>query len=138
MRSRRSRCTARSIRASSIRARRRRRSRRPPTTTGTCSAIKDGGIYGSFWGIKGTEDIGGGYKVNFKLQGVFNSSNGKLGLADTTGGTAVFNQQTTVGLSGPFGTFDAGRQFTPMIYAMADTDVRAAQYFGSILAPGSD
>ena len=36
--------------------------------------------------MKGTEDIGGGYKVNFRLQGVFNSGNGKLGLADTTGG----------------------------------------------------
>ncbi|WP_028222808.1 porin [Paraburkholderia oxyphila] len=96
-------------------------------------AFKDAGIYSSFWGMKGTEDIGGGYKVNFRLQGVFNSGSGKLGLADTTGGTAVFNQQTTIGISGPFGTFDAGRQFTPMIYAMADTDVRNAQYFGSIL-----
>ena len=96
-------------------------------------AFKDAGIYSSFWGLKGTEDIGGGYKVNFRLQGVFNSGTGKLGLADTTGGTAVFNQQTTVGVSGPFGTLDAGRQFTPMIYAMADTDVRNAQYFGSIL-----
>uniref|UniRef100_UPI0015CD842E porin n=1 Tax=Burkholderia guangdongensis TaxID=1792500 RepID=UPI0015CD842E len=95
---------------------------------------KDAGIYSSFWGLKGTEDIGGGYKVNFRVQGVFNSGTGKLGLADTTGGTAVFNQQTTVGISGPFGTFDAGRQFTPMIYAMADTDVRNAQYFGSILS----
>ena len=95
--------------------------------------IKDGSLYGSFWGIKGSEDIGGGYKVNFRLQGVFNSSNGKLGLPDTTGTTAVFNQQATIGVSGPFGTFDAGRQYTPMIYAMADTDVRAAEYFGSIL-----
>ncbi|CAE6871428.1 Outer membrane porin protein 32 [Paraburkholderia aspalathi] len=96
-------------------------------------AFKDAGIYSSFWGLKGTEDIGGGYKVNFRLQGVFNSGNGKLGLADTTGGTAVFNQQSTIGLSGPFGSVDFGRQFTPMIYAMADTDVRASQYFGSIL-----
>ena len=95
---------------------------------------KDAGLYSSFWGIKGTEDIGGGYKVNFELQGVFNSGTGKLGLADTTGGTSVFNQQTTVGISGPFGSFDAGQQFTPMIYAMADTDVRGAQYFGSILS----
>ncbi|MGA7779841.1 MAG: porin [Paraburkholderia sp.] len=94
---------------------------------------KDGGIYSSLWGIRGTEDIGGGYKVNFKLQGVFNSGTGKLGLADTTGGTAVFNQQTTIGLSGPFGTFDVGRQFTPMTYAMADTDVRGSQFFGSTL-----
>ncbi|CAB3805366.1 Outer membrane porin protein 32 [Paraburkholderia caffeinitolerans] len=97
-------------------------------------ALKDAGIYASFWGIRGTEDIGGGYKVNFRLQGVFNSTTGKLGLADTAGATAVFNQQTTIGLSGPFGSIDAGRQYTPMIYAMADTDVRNAQYFGSILS----
>lgn len=101
--------------------------------SGHVFAFKDAGIYSSFWGLKGAEDIGGGYKVNFRLQGVFNSGSGKLGLADTTGGTAVFNQQTTIGISGPFGTLDAGRQFTPMIYAMADTDVRNAQYFGSIL-----
>ncbi|MGF6542834.1 putative porin [Paraburkholderia youngii] len=83
--------------------------------------------------MKGSEDIGGGYKVNFKLQGVFNSTNGKFGLSDTPGTTAIFNQFATIGVSGPFGTFDAGRQIIPMIYAMAETDVRGAQYFGSIL-----
>lgn len=100
---------------------------------GKVFAFKDAGIYSSFWGMKGTEDIGGGYKINFRLQGVFNSGTGKFGLADTAGATAIFNQQATVGVSGPFGTFDAGRQFAPIIYAMADTDVRAGQYFGSIL-----
>ncbi|MGF6602087.1 putative porin [Paraburkholderia sp. GAS448] len=101
--------------------------------TGSVFALKDGGIYASNWGLKGTEDIGGGYKVNFKLQGVFNSTNGKFGLSDTPGVTAMFNQYAAVGVSGPFGTVDAGRQIVPMIYAMADTDVRSAQYFGSIL-----
>lgn len=101
--------------------------------TGKIYQLKDGGIYASFWGLKGSEDIGGGYKVNFKLQGVFNSTNGKFGLSDTPGTTAIFNQFATIGVSGPFGTFDAGRQIIPMIYAMAETDVRGAQYFGSIL-----
>ncbi|CAG4886706.1 porin [Paraburkholderia gardini] len=101
--------------------------------TGKVYAFKDGGIYASIWGLKGAEDIGGGYKINFKLQGSFSSGSGKLGLADAPGATAVFNQQTTVGVSGPFGTIDAGRQIVPMIYAMYDTDVRGAQYFGSIL-----
>ncbi|CAG4892910.1 Outer membrane porin protein 32 [Paraburkholderia saeva] len=95
--------------------------------------IKDGGIYSSYWGMKGSEDIGAGYKITFKLQGVFNTTNGKLGLADTPGATAIFNQFATVGASTPFGTFDAGRQIIPMIYAMSETDVRGAQYFGSIL-----
>ncbi|WP_213309193.1 porin [Paraburkholderia sacchari] len=101
--------------------------------TGHVFSFKDAGLYSSFWGLKGTEDLGGGYQANFRLQGVFNSGSGRLGLADTTGGTAVFNQQTTIGLSGPFGSFDLGRQFTPMIYAMADTDVRGSGNFGSIL-----
>jgi predicted porin len=95
--------------------------------------LKDGGIYSSFWGLKGSEDIGGGYKITFKLQGTFNTTNGKSGLSDTPGTTALFNQYATVGATGPFGTFDAGRQIVPMIYAMAETDVRGAQYFGSIL-----
>jgi predicted porin len=95
--------------------------------------LKDGGIYSSIWGLKGTEDIGGGYKINFKLQGSFTSNNGRTGLSDTPGTIAVFNQFATIGASGWFGSVDAGRQIIPMIYAMADTDVRGAQYFGSIL-----
>ena len=95
--------------------------------------LKDAGFYSSNWGLKGAEDLGGGYKVNFKLQASFNSGNGKVGLAGAPGASAMFNQQTTVGISGAFGSIDAGRQIVPMIYAMADTDVRNAQYFGSIL-----
>jgi predicted porin len=100
---------------------------------GSLYRYKDGGIYASFWGMKGTEDIGGGYAVNFRLQGVFDSGTGKLGLSDTAGIPALFNQVATVGVSGPFGTVNMGRQIVPMAYAMADTDVRSGQYFGSIL-----
>jgi predicted porin len=100
---------------------------------GSVYRFKDGGIYSSLWGMKGTEDIGGGYAVNFKLQGTFDTGTGKPGLSDTAGVAAQFNQIATVGVSGPFGTFNAGRQIVPMAYAMADTDVRSAQYFGSIL-----
>ena len=95
--------------------------------------LKDGGIYSSLWGLKGAEDLGGGYKVNFKLQGSFNSATGKTGLSGTPNASAIFNQQATVGVSGPFGSIDLGRQIVPMIYAMADTDVRNTAYFGSVL-----
>ena len=94
---------------------------------------KDAGIAQSLWGMRGIEDIGGGYSVTFKLQGAFSLTSGKIGIAGTPTTTAVFNQQTSVGVAGPFGTIDAGRQIVPMIRAMADTDVRNAQYFGSIL-----
>ena len=94
---------------------------------------KDGGIYASAWGLKGSEDIGGGYRVNFKLQGEFDSGTGRFNLADTPGAVAQFNQIATVGVSGPFGTLNFGRQIVPIAYAMADTDVRGAHYFGSTL-----
>ncbi|MDN7673116.1 porin [Burkholderia oklahomensis] len=101
--------------------------------TGAVVRFKDGGVYSSLWGIKGSEDLGGGYRANFRLQGAFDSGAGKFGLGDTPGAVASFNQIATVGVSGPFGTFNVGRQIVPMIYAMADTDVRAARFFGSIL-----
>lgn len=94
---------------------------------------KDSGISQSVWGMRGIEDIGGGYKVTFKLQSAYSTTNGKMGLADAPTTTAIFNQQASLGVAGPFGSIDAGRQIVPMIYAMADTDVRNAQYFGSIL-----
>ncbi|TDG08160.1 porin [Paraburkholderia guartelaensis] len=100
---------------------------------GSIFALKDGGIYSSIFGMKGTEDLGGGYAANFKLQGSFNSSTGQTGLNSSATASAMFNQVTTVGVSGPFGKIDFGRQFAPMAYAMAETDVRNAQYFGSTL-----
>jgi predicted porin len=95
--------------------------------------FKDAGIYSSNWGMTGTEDLGGGYRVNFKLQGTFDSGTGKSGLSDTPGVAAMFNQIASVGVSGKFGSVNAGRQIAPMAYAMAETDVRGGRWFGSIL-----
>jgi predicted porin len=101
--------------------------------TGSVFGLTNGGLYGSFLGFTGSEDIGGGYKVNFKLQGSFSAATGSLQLADTPGASALFSQQASVGVSGPFGRLDLGRQIVPMAYAMAETDARGSQYFGSIL-----
>ncbi|KIG11121.1 porin [Caballeronia concitans] len=101
--------------------------------TGSVFRYKDGGIYSSFWGLLGTEDLGGGYRLNFKLQSAFNTGTGAMGLPDTAGTVALFNQIARVGVSGPFGSFDVGRQIAPIAIAMVDTDVRHAQYFGSVL-----
>lgn len=95
--------------------------------------FKDAGIYSSNWGITGTEDLGGGYRVNFKLQGTFDTGNGRAGLSDTPGVTAAFNQIASVGVAGPFGSVNAGRQIAPMAIAMAETDARGGRWFGSIL-----
>jgi predicted porin len=95
--------------------------------------LKDGGLASSVYGLKGTEDIGGGYKINFRLQGSFDSPTGKFALSDTPNTPAIFNQVASVGVSGVFGKIDFGRQYAPMAYAFVDTDVRGAAFFGSVL-----
>jgi len=88
---------------------------------------------GSMFGLTGSEDLGGGYRANFKLQGSFSLTNGRSGLPDAPGASSLFTQVSTVGLQGWFGRIDFGRQYAPMAYALSDTDTRSAQYFGSIL-----
>ncbi len=103
------------------------------TNNGKVTALKDGGIGQSFWGVRGSEDLGGGLKANFNLQGNFQSDTGTFGGPNSSGTTSLFNQQANIGLSGDFGAFQMGRVISPMYFAMQSTDVRGAAYFGSVL-----
>ena len=59
----------------------------------------------SLWGLKGAEDLGGGYKAVFQLEGSFNTMTGA-----GPGGGGLFNRWATVGLSNDqYGTFTMGR-----------------------------
>lgn len=62
-------------------------------------------IYGNQFGFTGKEDLGGGLKAIFKLEGSFNSGTGAL----KTSGT-LFSQDAFVGLTGNFGRLTLGRQ----------------------------
>ena len=68
--------------------------------------IMSGGHTGSRWGLKGSEDLGGGLKANFQLE---------QGFAVDTGaaidGTKQFSRVALVGLSGNFGSVTLGRQY---------------------------
>ncbi|HEY4072162.1 MAG TPA: porin [Herbaspirillum sp.] len=63
----------------------------------------------SRWGIIGKEDIGNKMAVIFKLEDGFLSDTGAGDTANT-----IFSRQSTVGLTGGFGTVNVGLQFTPM------------------------
>jgi predicted porin len=65
-----------------------------------------GGIEQSRWGLRGTEDLGGGLKAIFNLESGFNINNGTLA---NNGG--LFNRQAYVGLSSDYGTVTLGRQY---------------------------
>jgi predicted porin len=69
------------------------------------------GEYGSRWGLKGTEDLGGGLSTIFKLESGFFLENGQ----SSYGGT-LFGRQAYVGLSDShYGTVTLGRQYDSVV-----------------------
>ncbi|MBU7572303.1 MAG: porin [Hydrogenophaga sp.] len=71
--------------------------------------VTSGQQQGSRWGLRGTEDLGGGLKATFLLESGFNADVGTLGQ-----GGRLFGRQGYVGLGGNWGTVRLGRQYTPM------------------------
>jgi predicted porin len=76
-----------------------------------------GGLQTSRFGLKGSEDLGGGLKANFLLEAGFDPSTGAANNYTNpyTGAvsTAVFGRQAWVGLSGGFGELKFGKMWTP-------------------------
>ena len=76
---------------------------------GTLTRVISGGLMGSRWGLRGSEDLGGGLKAVFRLEGGFNIDDGNLGQ-----GGRLFGREATVGLSSAtLGTVTLGRNPTP-------------------------
>jgi predicted porin len=72
-------------------------------------AMQSGNVSGSRWGLRGTEDLGGGLKAVYTLENGFSTDTGALGQ-----GGRLFGRNAFVGLEGGFGRFAAGRQTTPL------------------------
>ncbi|GAB2890415.1 porin [Paraburkholderia jirisanensis] len=77
-----------------------------PAGKATASALREesGNLAGSRWGLRGSEDLGGGMKAVFVLESGFNLNNGTLGQ-----GGRMFGRKAYVGLSTPYGTVTLGR-----------------------------
>jgi predicted porin len=74
-----------------------------------------GGLSTSFWGFGGKEDLGGGYKAIFAIEGFFRPQNGAYG---SFNGDPLFSRNAYVGLSTPAGTITLGRQ-SSLLYLQA-------------------
>lgn len=92
---------------------------------GASAALTSGGVSGSRFGFKGTEDLGGGLKANFLLEQGFSIDSGT-----TTTGQA-FSRQSYVGLSGGFGEVKVGKMWT----AYDDISGATNPVFDSVLSP---
>lgn len=91
-------------------------------TGGSKAALESSQLSVSRWGFKGTEDLGGGLKANFNLEGTLANDTGAAGagigalpapvggFSQSGSGTSLFDRNATVGLSGNFGSVNFGRQ----------------------------
>ncbi|GAB7543893.1 porin [Cupriavidus sp. 8B] len=84
------------------------------------------GTVPSRWGLRGTEDLGGGLKANFALESGFGPDTG----ASNQGGR-LFGRQAWVGLSNNWGQISFGRQYTMLFWAMLDSDILGPNAYGS-------
>ena len=84
------------------------------------SATQNNGT--SRWGMRGTEDLGGGLKAGFNFES-------QVSLLDGATSAALFARAANVTLSGGFGSVKAGRSLTPSWYGtMAWELTQSANY----------
>ena len=109
------------------------------TNIGTLKSVGSGGESGSRWGLRGSEDLGGGLKANFILEQGFDigdnaSPQGNIGGGSSAGlggsstaphtssGSRIFSRVATVGLAGAFGEVRFGRGYNPLFLVQATAD----------------
>ncbi|VXC65685.1 Porin [Burkholderia sp. 8Y] len=79
--------------------------------------LQSGYLQGSRWGLKGTEDLGGGLRAVFQIENGFDVNTGRL----AQGGLG-FGRQAYVGLgTDALGTVTLGRQYDSLVDYLAQT-----------------
>jgi GBP family porin len=105
------------------------------TAIGTLKSLASGGESASRWGIRGTEDLGGGLKAIFNFEqdiDISDSSVSQGAVTPTTptspvngvaGSSRLFGRRSIVGLnSSTWGEIRVGREFTPMYQVWSAAD----------------
>jgi predicted porin len=84
---------------------------------GSLTRIVEGGNSNSRFGVRGTEDLGGGQKAGFWLENGFSPDTGVAGATSTNNidsvTNALFGRRATVSLMGGWGELRVGRDFVP-------------------------
>lgn len=92
--------------------------------------MTSGAVNGSRWGLRGSEDLGGGLKAIFTLENGFSIANGTLGQQGRE-----FGRQAFVGLSSnQFGTVTLGRQYDSVVDYLGPLALTGTQYGGTQFA----
>lgn len=78
------------------------------------------------FGVRGSEDLGGGLRVTFNIE-----SGIELDTGEASNGTRFWARRAVVGLAGGFGEINIGRDYTPGYRAIGSTDVMGLGLFGN-------
>lgn len=97
------------------------------TGNGYTAAIDSSGLVGTRWGVKGSEDLGDGRKLDFVLEQGFKSDSGAA--ADPA---RAFSRQSWIGLSNGLGQVRIGRQNALMFI----NEGRLDAFYGASMASG--
>lgn len=92
------------------------------TSSVKMAGLESGGLNGSRWGLRGSEDLGGGLKANFQLESSISAD---------TGASTGFTRTSKVGLSGGFGSIDFGRQYTRVFNLLDTYDAQGTDSFSA-------
>jgi GBP family porin len=96
----------------------------------TAYLASSGNLNNNRWGLRGTEDLGGGLKAIFVLEDGFNIDTGKFGQ-----GGREFGRQAFVGLSSnQYGAVTLGRQYDSVVDYLAPLALTGSQYGGTQFA----
>jgi predicted porin len=106
--------------------------------------LKNSGYNSSRFGVRGTEDLGGGLSASFHLEAGVNNDDG-TGSASNTNNQAVtganagtqgltFNRRSTVSLTGGFGEVRLGRDYTPQFWTETAFDPFGTNGVGTNIA----
>jgi predicted porin len=87
---------------------------------------------GSRFGVRGVEDLGGGLKAIFTIEHRLNVDTGNTAGGNfNTGNGTFWNGQAWVGLQGGWGQLTAGRQYSPIFWALLPADFTGYGFYNN-------
>jgi predicted porin len=112
------------------------------------TVINSGGLNGSRFGLRGTEDLGGGLSANFQFENGFSLDSGATSttnagvitnraIAAPATSAAIFARQAYIGLNGGFGNVRLGRQYSSYDELRGGTDTLGHTSFSATAGSGA-
>jgi predicted porin len=111
------------------------------------TVLNSGGLNGSRFGLRGTEDLGGGMSASFQFENGFSLDSGATSTTNAgvltailpapATSAAIFGRQAYIGLNGGFGNIRLGRQYSSYDELRGGTDTLGHTSFSATAGSGA-